>query len=73
MLSLQCSMLSKKTQCVQIGLIGHVVFGKRLINMGNIGNGIFNHGRMSQVVSRRVVLKTGTTVYQCLLTYIDID
>ena len=41
--------------------------------MGNIENGIFNHGRMSQVVSRRVVLKTGTTVYQCRLTYIDID
>ena len=33
--------------------------------MGNIGNRIFNHGRMSQVVSRTVVLKTGTTVYQC--------
>ena len=30
--------------------------------MGNIGNGIFNDGRMSQVVSRRVVLKTGTTI-----------
>ena len=31
--------------------------------MGNIGNGIFNHGRMSQVVCCRVVLKTGTTAY----------
>ena len=44
-----------------------------LINMGNIANGIFNPGRMSQVVSRRVVLKTGTTVHYCRLTYIDID
>ena len=41
--------------------------------MGNIANGIFNYGRMSQVVSRRVVLKTGTTVHHCRLTYIDID
>ena len=36
------------------GLIRQVVFGKKLINMGNIGNRTFNHGRMSQVVSRRV-------------------
>ena len=36
--------------------------------MGNIANGIFNHGHiyMSQVVSRRVVLKTGTTAYTSL-------
>ena len=43
--------------------------------MGNIGNGIFNHGRMSQVVSRRVVLKNrdhctslSADIHHCRLT-----